>query len=555
MKKYNKYYLIISIFIGLLALNRTSQATINDDFQSILSQDELENSIHMFEQLQQPQNNPNKVEYDQVIDLLKRHRIEDARAKISELLKQNPNQPNFHNLQALLGIVTHDKALSKQSFKNSIEIDSNGVFALYGLAKLAFEEGQLKESQDFANRVLKVNNKIINAQFLLADVAYVQSNYSEAEQILLNTLKSATGNVLAEVEVVNNLGRFYQAQNQTDKILQLSQSLSQRYPKNPNVLSLLAQSQILNNQPEEAEKTLRTLLQQKINDVNHRVILAKLISDDIRKDKEVIDLLNEAVAIDPNNFQARIYKTTYLMKRNRNKEALELAKKIDTELPSQVIGKLLQGDIYFAMSQYDKALAAYQLAYTIQPTNKVLFLISDLLNLLKKPNEAISFLKQELDRNPDNTAIHSKLALNYDDLGEKNLAAKHYQFVLSTEPNNALALNNLAWIYFSQNNAKAIILARKAYEIAPNSAAIADTYGYILLKTGHAKEALDIIEKAFSLDSMAYDIQFHLAEALLATNNNPPAVKLLSKIASLKQNIPEKAKAIELLNTLKNDSN
>ena len=86
-------------------------------------------------------------------------------------------------------------------------------------------------------------------------------------------------------------------------------------------------------------------------------------------------------------------------------------------------------------------------------------------------------LDKALEKNPKNTNIHFKLATVYQQLNDTVQAEKHYQAILAVLPENILALNNLAWLYAQQNNSQAMELAKKAYAKAPESAAIADTYG------------------------------------------------------------------------------
>ena len=73
----------------------------------------------------------------------------------------------------------------------------------------------------------------------------------------------------------------------------------------------------------------------------------------------------------------------------------------------------------------------------------------------------------------------------------------------------------------------------------------------ILIKQGQLSEGLTILEKAANLAPAANDIQFHLAEAYSANNNNSKAVAILEKIIKAEQNFSEKKAAVDLLNKLK----
>ncbi|MDD1640316.1 MAG: tetratricopeptide repeat protein, partial [Methylococcaceae bacterium] len=336
-----------------------------------------------------------------------------------------------------------------------------------------------------------------------------------------------------------------------EKILSLGEDLVKRYPDNSMALSVLAGAQIVNGKKPAAEETLLQIIDLDKQDINSRLLLARLLSEHPDKDKDVLNLLDETARISPDKPEALVFKTVYLIKLKRNQEAFELATKIDKQFPKLVLGKLLKGDVYLADKKLDKATDMYQQAYKIQPNDKVLFTLADLLNAQGKQTDAIKLLNNALEKNNKNGAIHFKLATVYQQQNDNKQAEAHYNAILTEQPDNVLALNNLAFLYSQQNDPRALELAKKAYEKAPESAAILDTYGYILVKQGQPKEGLPILEKAASLAPKANDIQFHLAEAYVANDNTQKAIEILESIVKTEQDFSEKKAAVSLLDKLK----
>lgn len=510
-------------------------------------------SSSLLDSLQQAEINNKKSNFREVLTLLKQNKLKDARAKISELLKQTPEESEFYNLEALLETLEKNTSAAQQSYQKALQLNPKNVIAHLGLAKINLEAGELDKAKYHANGALGINDKTVAAYLLLADIAFKQKNNAEVETVLLTAHEKVKGNIAAEIEVIRNLGKFYAVQKQPEKLLSLSEDLVKRYPNNSQAMSVLAGTQIVNNKKTLAEQTLRQFIHQEKQDTNHRLLLAKLLSEQPDKEKEVLKLLDEASEIEPNNLQAPVFKTAYLIKLQRYQEALELANKTDTLFPKLVLGKLLKGDVYLAEKKLDKSLQSYQQAYKIQPNDKVLFIIADLMNAQNKLPEALKLLDKALEKNPKNGAIHFKLASIYQKLNDSPQAELHYKAILAEQPDNILALNNLAWLYSQQNNPQAIELAKKAYTKSPKSAAIADTYGYILVKQGQSAEGLTVLEKAASLAPAANDIQFHLAEAYAANNNKNKAVEILETIAKAGQDFSEKKAAHYLLDKLKSD--
>jgi putative PEP-CTERM system TPR-repeat lipoprotein len=413
------------------------------------------------------------------------------------------------------------------------------------------KQNKLDEAKMQATKLIARDDKAIGAYLVLADIANKQKDLKEMERILLLGLQKAKGSEQAEVEVFKVLGQVYAATKQPSKILPLAEDISQRYPNNSLLINLLAQTQLLNNNKPAAEKALATQIAQNPKEVGNRLFLAKLLMEQADKTQDVIKLLDEAAALTPESPDALATKAAYFIKLKNNTEAMELAEKIDKQFPTLIVGKLLKADVYLSEQKRDEAIEVYRQIYKMQPSDRVLLALVDLMLAQKQQSEAIALLEQEAAKNPKSLAIHLKVANLYIQKNDLKLAEQHYQAMLAIEADNVIALNNLAILYAKNKNPQAITLAKKAYLKVPNEPAIADTYGYILVKQGDAKEGLAVLEKAAAAVPKAGDLQFHLAEAYAKTGNKKKAIEVLEGLAKLEQNFSEKESATNLLNELK----
>ena len=75
----------------------------------------------------------------------------------------------------------------------------------------------------------------------------------------------------------------------------------------------------------------------------------------------------------------------------------------------------------------------------------------------------------------------------------------YYRQVLRLLPNHGVALNNLAWLLAPQKKGEALVLARKALALEPESPDRLDTLGYALSFAGKTAEARQAYEKALVL--------------------------------------------------------
>ena len=168
----------------------------------------------------------------------------------------------------------------------------------------------------------------------------------------------------------------------------------------------------------------------------------------------------------------------------------------------------------------------------------------------KKSTEAIKLLNEALEKTPKDVVIHFKLASIYQQQNDSKQAENHYDTILTEQSDNVIALNNLALLYAQQNDPRALDLAKRAYDKAPESAAILDTYGHMLIKENQASQGLTLLEKAATLAPKQNDIQLHLAEAYVSNNNTAKAIAILEPLVKTELEFSEKKTAVNLLESL-----
>jgi putative PEP-CTERM system TPR-repeat lipoprotein len=553
IRKYQSTLAVTLTFLSIFSTSHAANFDIKSDdlFDKPQVNTETDQGFSILESFQSSEVDEKKESYQSVLELVKQNKLDKAEEKVKALLKQYPEESEYHSLQALLQTLKKNPQGAVKSYEQALKLNPNSQIALLGLATVSLETNDLKSAKDSADKALALNPKLIKAYFLKADIAYKQKNDQEVENALSTALNRVKGDKNLETQVTENLLKFYLLKKQPEKALTLTQNLAKNYPDDKQSLSLLAKAQILNKKQQEGEQTLLKIINQDDKDIDHRLFLAQLTGGQEDKQKAALDLINQALKIDPNNGPALTLKTAFLIKTKNYEEALNQANYIEAQFPKLTVGKMLKADVYLAQNELEKALDINQQAYKIQPNPKLLNNIISLLSDQGKTDDAIKMLETYLDKNKQDLDAHFKLANLF--YAQKNYpkAESHYQFILKEKPDNAIVLNNLAMLYQDQNDPKSLDYAKQAYNKSPNSAAIADTYGTSLLKQGQNKEALETLKKAAELAPTAYDIQFHLAKAYDANGNTKTAIEILEKIVSIQDKFTTKESAIGLLNELK----
>jgi tetratricopeptide (TPR) repeat protein len=151
---------------------------------------------------------------------------------------------------------------------------------------------------------------------------------------------------------------------------------------------------------------------------------------------------------------------------------------------------------------------------------------------------AIICLQKAKDVLPESTLVLSELAVTLDQSQRWTEAKQVYEAALKIEPNNAIDLNNLAFLEAEHggdlNHAQT--LAQRAKQFLPNRPEVADTLGWIYLKRNLSENAMDVFQELVRTNPHASTFQYHLCQAYQQKGDKPSALRACT--AALKENPP-----------------
>jgi Tfp pilus assembly protein PilF len=197
-------------------------------------------------------------------------------------------------------------------------------------------------------------------------------------------------------------------------------------------------------------------------------------------------------------------------------EAQRVLDKLKELEPGSVGVAILTGDIAYARENFVSANKEYQIAWSIDPVDQVALKIFGALSRQpENDRKTMAFLEEWVEKLPQSQAYGLTRASFYMQKGEMDVAKRQYEAMVEESENLAIAYNNLAWIYGENELDKALEVGKKAYELAPQSAEIIDTYAWFLFKKGDLQRARDLLIQAVDMASDNEEIRQHL-EAVLS---------------------------------------
>jgi len=489
-------------------------------------------------------------EYIEVSKLLGLGEIKAGINKLDQLIQQYPQEANFYNLLAASDWLKKDYSRATKNYQKAIELSPNNIRSHIGLATVYLQIGETAKAKKEANIALSIDNNSVFAYLVLADVVYKEGNPKEAERILITASKKAKGDSSQEIKTALMLVNYYKLQQQPKKALSVAQKTNKEHKNNYFVLSLLAKTQIYNKQEEQAIVTLEQIIKKESKDVEHRLLLAKILLKYPAKKQQILKLLDEANSLLPDNVQLQIQRAAILKALKLFPQALQVSKEVKVLAPESGLGEVLEGAIYWADNKPDLALAAFQKSYQKKLSAEALTSIVKIMSAQGKQSAALAFLEKEVKKDTNNVVAHFLMGDIYLQQNKGNEAEKHYLAVLAKEPDNVIILNNLAWIYNQKNSPKALELIEKAYNTAPSSADVLDTYGAILVKQGDVTKGIEMYAQASKINPLNYNTQYHLAHAYTLNAQNKQAVQILRTITNGTESFSEKESSVILLKKL-----
>jgi tetratricopeptide (TPR) repeat protein len=202
---------------------------------------------------------------------------------------------------------------------------------------------------------------------------------------------------------------------------------------------------------------------------------------------------------------------------------------------------------------YDLALAQFQKLLISDPASTVLLRhLAEVCDLQGDHARAIAFYQQAHRVAVDDVAVSVSLADALARAGRVNEASSIYQGVVRTHPDNAPALNNVAFFLADTGGDldEALRLAKNALSKIPGQPSFADTVGYIYLKKGMLDSAIQSFSTLAHRYPTSASFRYHLGLALFQKGEKAGARKELQSALANHPSPQETLRIRELLNEI-----
>ena len=434
-----------------------------------------------------------------------------ARAEIERMMQAEPDR-------AELAYVAVNFYMSQREFDRArVLLDRlaaatpNAPMPLMAKATLELTAGDVSAAEKAVRQAASLEAKDPGIQLALAQVLFTRNDLAGGRSAIEAAMKSAP----ARGDLANAAGQLLMDAQRFDEALVHFRRAAELDTRNAGYWLNVSRAQVALDQPQAA--------------------------------KESIDA---ALKARPNWVEAESMRVMLDLRSGGHSAALARARDLRRKNPSSQTAAVLEGDVQMAGKQYKDAAKVYAEAERLRPAAALAVKLHTALRLGAQP-KAAEPLERWLERRPNDSNVRLVLAQYYMGGGQYREATGEYEQIVRESAANPAVLNNLAWLYDVSGREEAEATARRAHELAPTNPAIADTYGWILLRKKKVTQALPLLESAARAIPKDPTIQYHYSAALAQAGRQDEARELLARIVDEKHEFADRPAAERLLQDLR----
>ncbi|MEQ1889598.1 MAG: XrtA/PEP-CTERM system TPR-repeat protein PrsT, partial [Alphaproteobacteria bacterium] len=427
-----------------------------------------------------------------------------AEAAAQNYVKQGENNATALNLLGSVLLAQDKRPEARASFDAALKADPGFSPAVLNLAQLYRVENNAEGAKSILKAHLEKEKGDEKVLTQLADIAISEGDMNGALTWLLAAVAENPKSEPARLRLIDQQLKL----KKLEAALQSATDLAAIAPNSPAALNALAQVQILNKQVASGIATYRKLTDVVPKAPRGHLLLGQALILNGNLD-EAGASFDEAIKLAPNLPDARAERIGLELKNSGIEAATKLAEKYRDEMPENPILHILLGDVYLRAENYAGASASFEKAQQLRPGGNTLRRLYVAQVRDNKQDAAFAGLLAWAKANPEDWETRLMLSTELIRRGDAQAAIAENEALNEKFPGRPVILNNLGWLYARKGDARGVELVRTAYELAPKSGEIQDTYGWLLVKESKLKQGLEVLVKAAAALPKSAEVQYH----------------------------------------------
>ena len=445
------------------------------------------------------------------IFLLQDGRRDAAIAEFGKLVKENPEDRALRTRLVRAYLAANRIPEGEQIITAALKHNPKDTDALLQRGEFYFRAGKYREAQADLIQVISFRPESAEAHFLLGKIHQRRGAAANQRQELADAVRLDPNLLAARLELAKALIAAKSAQAALD---------------------------VMNQAPEEQRRTLPVIVQRnwalyELRDdaglrsgIDQGLAIARtpdlLLQDGLLKQRQgehsgAFSDWEEILQRNPEDARAVESLAESYAAQKQTGKAVEALRKYASQRPKAALLQVLLGEWLLRTGDRAGARAAFYAAKAADPkfVDADLFLAQmDIAD--GKLDAARHTLLAVVNSDSRNVAGQLMLGVLENQAGNGQAATQQYRKVLEIDPNNIVALNNLAYrLAIDGSPDEALKLAQQAKELAPDDPSVEDTLGWAFYQKGIYRSAVMQLEGAVSKAERNPMTRYHLAMAYM----------------------------------------
>ena len=472
----------------------------------------------------------------QISIYMQQRQFDKAAAAAASMAQREPKNAVARVLQGRISLVIGKRAEARQYFDDALRIQPDAMPAVLNLVQMDLDDHQPAAATARLQKVLDADKLNLEATVAMASLELRAGQVAPARQRLL----AAVGANPNSFPATKSLVTLYLKTNEPGKALVLAQQFQAAAGTSIERLELLADAQLGAGQIAEALASWQRIATMGPENPSIALRIAAL-QGRLKNFTEARHAAETALKMEPGNVSAQVMLAGLATQQGQFDEALAMARRLQTQKSEDPVGYTLEGDVYSAKKAPAPAIKAYEKALTHGAGSDIVRRLYAVEVAAGNQAEADRRIGEWLAAHPADIATRLLVGQEAMRSGQNAAAIAQFEAVSVAAPDNAMALNNLAWLYQQKADGRALSYAQRALAAGPTNPAVMDTAGWIMAEQGDTAKALPLLEKATSMQPDAIDVRLHLARALFKSGDKARAKKELERSIAQDRTITARA--------------
>jgi len=449
-----------------------------------------------------------------------------ARRTVERLLERDPRDPFVLNLKGVTELEAGDRDAARVAFEMALDVDPEFSPAAINLAKVDATGGRLKAARE---RLLKLDAAYPEDPKIMLELARVEemgNNLRGAERWAMDARRADESFMDAYLYLMD----LHAREGQLDKALDLAFEADRVSAGALPILAALSELLIRSGDTDRARLFLKRLVDEAEFDTRW-LTRAGRMQTSIGEFGDARYTLYKAIQGDPKHIPAHVAYIELHLRTSQFDKATDLIGEFRAQFPDSAEGPRLAGDMAMLTGDTAAARSAFDEAFARAPDARLVLRRFETFAAEGRFDDGIGLLDDWLSGHPDDRQVARTLADAHMATGDLAAADAAYRGLLATTPKDPMLLNNHALtLYGLGQREDAIATAETAFDEAPENPDVADTLGWMLVRTGQPERGLSLLREASARRADNPEIQYHLAEALHRLGRDAEARRILDDV-------------------------